>query len=176
MSAGADKIELQQDTITDETKYRALLAELSNRTEGLFNSPVQVLCYRSYPLIKLSDHKPVSATLRVSFKELQPSIAMKHPQWTATGRRLKVDVRCAPEKGLGSYKTGDWVGLFAEDWVNKLAYTAWARVQKKRKPKGEFLYKVKFSSSAHPGKVMNLQLVYFRSSGDLVGYQNIEAV
>ena len=134
-----------------------------------------MISYRSYPLIKISDHKPVSATLTAAFTACKAYIELKQPQWTK-GDKLKVEVKCAVDKGPNSYLTGDWVGMFEEDWVNKLSYMTWGRVQKKRKPKGEFNYKVKFSSSCHPGKVMNLQLVYFRSSGDSVSYQNIESV
>jgi hypothetical protein len=142
-----------------------LLKKIDNESKKL-HPAIEVLSYKSYPAIMLSDHKPVAALLSVVFPanqgtrelEMQPTF----PNWIK-GKSLKIQIK---HKGMGKLspaKCGHWVGLYKKGWVNKAKYFTWAYVEKKKKPKGDFDLKAKFATRSHPKSGDAIEAVYFMS-------------
>ena len=129
--------------------------------EGVNNEEkVKVLSYTSYPEMKLSDHKPVAATLGISFPS-PPTVLPKLQ--VDKGSKCKVLISI---EGLGKVnpsKDGHWLGLYKKYWVKKVSHISFVYLQKRKKPKGKFSYKATFGASSRPKSGEIVQAVYYMS-------------
>lgn len=159
------KIELQLGDFNDSDQFQELLTKIDSNTKDV-KSPIEVLKYKSYPEIMLSDHKPVAALLSILLPTQQGirELVMKpvHQPWIKS-KSMKLHIRHTGMGKLSPVTSGHWVGLYKSGWVNKASYFSWAYVQKKKKPKGGFDLKAKFGKSAHPKEGEAIEAVYFMS-------------
>ena len=145
--------------------FQDLLSKIDKETKDV-KSSIEVLKYKSYPEIMLSDHKPVAALLSITLPAKQGirELVMEpqHQPWIKS-KSMKVHIRHTGMGKLSPVTCGHWVGLYKSGWVNKASYFTWAYVQKKKKPKGGFDLKAKFGKSTHPKEGEAIEAVYFMS-------------
>lgn len=121
---------------------------------------MKVTSYTSYPEMTLSDHKPVAATLSITF----PSLSTAIPKLQLDkGSKCKIVVCLEGMGKVNPVKNCHWIGVYKKDWVNKVKYKSFVYVQKRNKPRGKFLYKATFGSGCSPKSGDVVQAVYFMS-------------
>lgn len=168
-SAKADtqaKIELKFGDFNDSEQFQELLTKIDNESKKVTPS-IEVISYKSYPEIKISDHKPVAALLNVVLPSSQGIRQLEmEPQHTTWFKKksMKIHIKHLGLSGkISPASSGHWVGLYKKGWVNKSTYFTYAHVQKKNKPKGGYDLKAKFGTRAHPGEGDAIEAVYFMS-------------